>query len=292
MSLATIFRTAAAFALSVSALGAAPAFAQDSADPASIPNTDDGGDFAMVGLGVAILPDYEGSDDYSVSPVPAAIGRVSGFNFLILGDRLSVDLVPDNFGPGIDFQAGPVAAINFNRASTKGIEDERIKALGKRKAAIELGGYLGIAKTGVITSEFDRVSASVSYRKGVSGAHSAGIWTPTVSYMTPLSTTSMVSVFVSAERAGSGYARSYFGINPEQSEDSGLPVYNARGGWKNWTLGAVGAKSLTGDLRGGLQAFGGVVYRRMLNDFAESPVTSIAGDRDQWLGSVGLAYSF
>ncbi|RXZ30649.1 MipA/OmpV family protein [Sphingomonas desiccabilis] len=246
----------------------------------------------MVGLGAAILPDYEGSDDYSVSPIPAAIGRVSGFNFMLAGNRLSVDLIPDNFGPGIDFQAGPVAALNLNRASTKGIDDDRIKALGKRKAAIELGGYLGIAKTGVITSEFDRVSFSASYRKGVTGAHSAGIFTPTVSYLTPLSTKSIVSVFVSAERAERGYARSYFGINPQQSEDSGLPVFNARGGWKNWTLGGAGAVSLTGDLRNGLQAFGGVVYRRMLNDFAQSPVTRIAGDRDQWLGSVGLAYSF
>jgi outer membrane scaffolding protein for murein synthesis (MipA/OmpV family) len=291
--LVTILRTAsAALALSLCALGTAPALAQDSADSSTIRNTDDGGDFAMVGLGAAILPDYEGSDDYSVSPIPAAIGRVSGFNFMVAGNRLSVDLIPDNFGPGIDFQAGPVAALNLNRASTKGIEDDRIKALGKRKAAIELGGYLGIAKTGVITSEFDRVSASVSYRKGVTGAHSSGIFTPTVSYLTPLSTKSVVSVFVSAERAERGFARTYFGINPEQSEDSGLPVYNARGGWKNWTLGGVGAVSLSGDLRHGLQAFGGVVYRRMLNDFADSPVTRIAGDRDQWLGSLGLAYSF
>jgi outer membrane scaffolding protein for murein synthesis (MipA/OmpV family) len=291
--LATIFRTAtAALALSLCALGSAPAFAQDNADPSTMRNTDDGSDFAIVGLGAAVLPDYEGSDDYGFSPIPAAIGRVSGFNFTLAGNRLSVDLVPDNYGPGIDFQAGPVAVLNLNRASTKGIDDERIKALGKRKAALELGGYLGIAKTGVITSEFDRVSFSASYRKGVTGAHSAGIFTPTISYLTPLSTKAIVSVFVSGERAERGYARSYFGINPEQSEDSGLPVFNARGGWKNWTLGGVGAVSLTGDLRGGLQAFGGVVYRRLLNDFAKSPVTSIAGDRDQWLGSVGLAYSF
>ena len=288
----TIFRTAsAALVLSLCALGTAPALAQDSDSP-TIHNNDDGSDYAVLGVGGAILTDYEGSDDYSFTPVPVALGRVSGFNFLLAGNRLSVDLIADNFGPGLDFQAGPVAALNFNRSSTKGIDDDRIKALGKRKAALEVGGYLGIGQTGVFTSEFDRLSASVSYRKGVTGAHSAGIFTPTITYLTPLSTTSVVSVFVSAERAEKGYAQSYFGINPQQSADSGLPVYNARGGWKNWTLGGVGAVSLTGNLRNGLQAFGGVVYRRMLNDFAESPVTSIAGDRDQWLGSVGLAYSF
>jgi MipA family protein len=29
-----------------------------------------------------------------------------------------------------------------------------------------------------------------------------------------------------------------------------------------------------------------------LNDFGDSPVVSIAGSRSQWLGVVGLAYTF
>jgi len=30
----------------------------------------------------------------------------------------------------------------------------------------------------------------------------------------------------------------------------------------------------------------------MLNGFADSPVVRIAGSRNQWLGAVGLAYTF
>lgn len=279
---------------------AVPALAQD-ASVASSPDmatttvdpvADTGGDFAVIGLGAAILPDYEGSDDYSFSPVPGATGRVSGFNFLLAGNRLSVDLIPDGVGPTIDFQAGPIAVLNLNRTSTKGIDDAQVRALGKVDAAIELGGYVGIGKTGVITSDYDRLSLSVSLRKDVNGAHSSTVLAPTINYVTPLSTKALVGLFVSGERVGNGYADAYFSVTPQGAVASGLPVYNARGGWKNWTLGAIGGHSLTGDLTGGLQLFGGVVYRRLLNDFADSPIVATNGSRDQWLGTLGIAYSF
>ncbi len=289
-------RAITAAVLTAVAFSATPVLAQDaagSAPPAaSIPNTDAGGDFAVVGVGAAMLPDYEGSDDYSFSPVPAATGRISGFNFLLAGNRLSVDLIPDGVGPTWDIQAGPIAVLGLNRTRTKSIDDLQVRALGKVDTAIELGGYVGIGKTGVITSEFDRLSVSVSYRKDVASGHKSTILAPTVNYTTPLSAKALAGLFVSAERVGNGYADSYFSITPTQSVASGLPVYNARGGWKNWTLGALAGHSLTGDLRSGLQLFGTVVYRKLINDFADSPIVSRNGSSDQWLGAIGVAYSF
>ncbi|MGN7159059.1 MipA/OmpV family protein [Sphingomonas sp. SAFR-052] len=275
---------------------ATPAFGQEAATPAvpasSLPNTDTGADFYVVGLGAAVLPDYEGSDDYSFSPVPAATGRVSGFNFLLAGNRISVDLIPDGIGPTWDFQAGPIAVVNLNRNTTKGIDDAQVRALGTVDTAIELGGYVGIGKTGVVTSQFDRLSASLSYRKDVGGGHKSTVLAPTINYVTPLSTRAIAGVIVSAERVGEGYADSYFSITPAQSLASGLPVYNARGGWKNWTLGVLGGRSISGDLRSGWQLFGTVVYRKLLNDFADSPIVARNGSSNQWLGAVGIAYSF
>jgi outer membrane scaffolding protein for murein synthesis (MipA/OmpV family) len=275
---------------------ATPAFAQEAAMPAvpasALPNTDTGADFYVVGLGAAVLPDYEGSDDYSFSPVPAATGRVSGFNFLLAGNRASVDLIRDGVGPTWDFQAGPIAVVNLNRNTTKGIDDAQVRALGTVDTAIELGGYVGIGKTGVVTSQFDRLSASISYRKDVGGGHKSTVLAPTINYVTPLSTRAIAGVIVSAERVGEGYADSYFSVTPAQSLASGLPVYNARGGWKNWTLGLLGGRSISGDLRSGWQLFGTVVYRKLLNDFADSPIVARNGSSNQWLGAVGIAYSF
>ncbi|MCP3736038.1 MipA/OmpV family protein [Sphingomonas sp. RP10(2022)] len=278
---------------------AAPAFAQDAGAP---PNSgsvagksaefDLDRDTVTVGAAGVYLTDYEGSNDYRWTPAPAAIGSVKGFSFTLAGNRLSVDLIPNQPGASWDVQAGPIGVVNFNRNSLKSIDDPRVRALGKVDTAIELGGYVGIGKTGVITSPYDKLSVTVSYRHDVAGAHDSGIWQPSVNYLTPLSTKAAVAVFASAEHAGRGYATTYFSVSPTQTIASGLPTYNARGGWKNYTLGGLATYSLTGNLLKGFKIVAGGTYRRMLNDFGDSPLVSIAGSRNQWLGAVGLAYTF
>ena len=144
------------------ALAAAPAFAQDAPPDAGATTNAVGGDSITIGVGAGYLPDYEGSDHYQFRPVPGAIGSVGGFAFTLAGNRASIDLVPNPTGPKWDFQLGPIAVVNFNRSSLKAIDDPRVRALGKRSTAIEVGGFVGIGKTGVVTSEFDRLSVSVS----------------------------------------------------------------------------------------------------------------------------------
>ncbi|TKD53376.1 MipA/OmpV family protein [Sphingomonas baiyangensis] len=277
-------------------LGASPAFAQEQtalppAPAEEVVSSDPRGDFVIVGAALAVLPDYEGSNDYGFTPAPGAIGQVSGYRFLLAGNRLSVDLIRDGFGPTWDIQAGPIGVVNLNRTSRDAIDEPQVALLDERGTAIELGGYVGIGKTGVITSDYDRFSATISYRHDVSGVHSSGIWAPTVSYTTPLSTKALVGLFASAEIVERGYGRTYFSVTPAEAARSGLPVFTAGGGFKNWTLGMAATRSLTGDLTGGLQLVGGVVYRRLGGDFGDSPVTQL-GSRDQWLGALGLAYSF
>lgn len=251
-----------------------------------------GENFVSVGLGLGILPDYEGSNDYRALPMPGAIGRVRGYNFVYLGNRLSVDLIRHDRESRWDFQLGPVAAVGLNRTSLGGIHNSRVRALGKVDPAVELGGYAGIARWGVITSDYDRLSATLTVRHDVAGGHGGTIITPSISYMTPLSTTAMIGLYASANHADDHYAGAYYSISSTQSGPSGLPAFGARGGWKDWTLAAASNVSLSGDLTHGLSLVGGVAYTRLLNDFADSPVTSIAGSRAQWMAGLGLAYTF
>ncbi|MEG3082689.1 MipA/OmpV family protein [Sphingomonas sp. PB2P12] len=267
------------------ALIALPAFAQDQpADPYR--------DTVTIGAGVAALPDYEGSNDYRITPVPAAIGAIKGYGFVLAGNQLSVDLIKDKPGPVWDFQAGPIAQLNFNRSSSGNIDDLRVRALGKRATAVELGGYVGLSKTGVLTSPYDKLSVTLGYRHDVSDVHDSGIWNPSVTYFTPLSRKAAFGLFASADIVERGYAQAYYNVSAAQSLASGLPVYTAGGGLKNWTLGAIGSYSLTGDLLHGIKIVAGGTYGRMEGDIARSPLVAIAGSRDQWLGTMGLAYTF
>lgn len=265
-----MIRTLSFFVAAAAPLAAAPAFAQDARAPSGVSQADLDRDTVTIGIAGAYVPDYLGSNDYRFVPAPVAIGSVDGFNFTLLGNRASVDLIRDKPGPGIDFQLGPLAVVNFNRTDHKSIDDPRVAALPERDTAIELGGYVGIGKTGVITSDYDKLSLSLSYRHDVSGAHHSGVWQPSVSYMTPLSTKAAVALFGSMQHVGRGYNRAYFGITPDDAIASGLPAYSAHGGWSNYSLGGAFIYSLTGDLLHGMKVVAGANYTRLLGSAAYS----------------------
>ena len=260
------------------------------AEPNPAPDTV--GDTVTVGVAAAWLPDYEGSDDYRVVPAPAAIGSFRNLAFQVIGNRASIDLIPNEPGPTWDVQLGPVGLVNFGRTNRRTIDDPRVRALPERGTSIELGGYAGIGKTGVVTSPYDKLSASISYRHDVSGVHDSGVLTPSINYFTPLSLKAAVGLFVSAERVGRGFGRAYFDVDAADSVASGLPVFRTRGGWKNWTAGIAGTYSITGNLLKGFKLVAGGTYKKMLNDYGDSPLVSVAGSRSQWLGALGVAYTF
>lgn len=284
----------ALFSIAAACLFAAPAFAQDASPPPqpATPPDEFARETITVGAGVVTLPEYEGADSNNWTVAPAAIGSFSGIAFQVLGNRFSADLIPTDPGPVLDIQAGPLVVVNFNRTSTDNISNAQVRALGELDTAIEVGGYVGLGKTGILTSPYDKLSVSLSYRTDVNGAHRSDSWQPSINYATPLSRKAAAGAFISAERVGRGFARYYFGVDQAGAIRSGLPVYNPRGGWKNVNIGLVGTYSITGDLLRGLKVVAGGTYGRLLGDFADSPLVRDRGSRGQWLGAVGLAYTF
>ena len=248
------------------------------------------GDRVTIGAGVGLVPSYEGSDNYVFIPAAAAQGSLYGHRFFTSGTQLSVDLIPLADPNGIHFEAGPTIGVRLNRSGR--IKDDRVEALGKRKVALELGGFVGISKTGLITSDYDTLSARLTVVHDVAGIHRSTIYTPSVQYSTPLSTTTFVGLSASMDFVEDGYARTYFSVDGPGSVASGLPAFNAKGGLKSYSLGLTGARSLSGDLRHGLSVFALGAYTRLLNDFSDSPVTNIAGSPNQFFGGLGLGYTF
>ena len=247
-----------------------------------------------VGIGAAVIPSYEGSDDYRVIPVPQLRGKVSDFALWTRGPSLYIDAIP-NRGEGIDFQLGPVAGVRFDRTSRKSIKDAAVRALGERDVAVEVGGFVGIGKTGVLTSDYDNLSARVAITKDVAGAHDSYVITPAIEYFAPLSTRSFVGLGVSADYVGKKYGRYYYDVDAAGALASGLPAYSRAGegsGFKKVGVNLTGGLSLSGDLRKGWALFALGGYSRMLGDYADSPVVSIAGSKNQWIGAVGIGYTF
>ena len=265
---------------------AAPALAQSS--DAALPDPNDQSDTVTIGVGAAFLPDYEGSDDYRIIPAAAARGRIGGIAFFTRATYLYVDFIPRGAGK-LEFDAGPIVGARFNR--TGNIEDDFVDRLPERNVAIEVGGFVGVTAHG-LTNPYDALSVRLDVVKDIANGHESTVITPAIEFGTPLSRTLYVAASLSADWVGGGYADEYYSITPADAFASGLRSFDADGGYKGWKVGLLANQSLTGDLTGGLSLFGTASYGRLSGDFRRSPIVADRGSASQWLGAIGLGYTF
>ena len=274
---------------------AAPALAQtavpNTAPSTVAPDAPADANRITVGVGAATLPDYEGADSNSFTPGAVVIGKVKGFDFFTRGTQLYVNLIPSTGGVGTNYELGVIGGVRMDRANR--VDNRQVRALGELDTAYELGGYVGVGKTGVITSDFDTITARVAFVHDVSGAYGSYVITPQINYTTPLSYTTLVSLGASADYVGKGYGQTYFGVTRAGSLASGLRAYDITdSGFKRVNLSFFALQSLSGDLRRGFGVGAGVLYGKMLGKYKDSPIVSDVGDADQWAGALGLTYTF
>lgn len=288
MKNSNIFRRVAVIALGLGL--SSPLLAQD--DVASVPveRSVFDGDYLTAGIGVAVGPSYEGSDDYAVFPLPVVIGSLGGIDFQPRGPGIAFDIIPDKKGAKVDFVFGPVVRARFDRQNS--IKDPVVSSLGKLDIAVEVGPFAGIQVNRVL-NPYDSLTAQVDLRWDIAGAHDGMVVFPSLTYFTPLSRSVVTSLAISGEYVDDDYADYYFSITPAGSAASGLPTFTADSGWKNVGATLLTAVDLDGDVTNG--GFGLIFlgsYSRMLGDPKRSPVTSIRGTPNQWFGAVGVGYTF
>ena len=290
-----LVQSCVAFAAISITLAAAPVAAQaPEAESAKADAPDRGvfaGDWLTLGIGVGYGPRYEGSDDYTVFPAPLAQGSVGGLEFGARGPGLYVDLIADgNNESNVKFLAGPLFRVRLDRNSK--IKDPVVRSLGKEDVAIEVGATAGISFSKLL-NPYDTLTISGDIQWDVAKAHRGRLITPAVSYSTPLSKAIFTNLSLSAVHVDDNYADTYFSIDTLGSAASGLPVFDADGGWKSYGATLLGGVDLSGDGRdGGWGTFALVSYSRLTGDAKRSPVTSIRGDADQWFFAAGVSYTF
>lgn len=267
---------------------ATPAFAQDAAPPAPTSASDGKSDFYIVGAGAAYFPDYEGSDDYRLSPGAAGMAHFSGISVTALGPFVTSDLVPRGDSK-LDFDLGPAIGVRLGRGVK--VHDPVVALLPERKTAVEVGLVGGVTYHG-LTNPYDMLSVHLNVTKDLAHAHRSTIVSPSVDFSTPVSRTTFIGVSASVNWVGDRFADYYYSIDAADSAISGLPAYKARGGLKNWRLSLAGEQVLKGDLTHGLGLFGAVSYSRLTGDIKRSPIVAERGSANQWLAVAGLGYTF
>lgn len=248
----------------------------------------DRSDHYIIGAGVAYLPDYEGSDDYRLIPAVQGMASIHGIGVVTRGPYLYVDVVPRGSSK-LDLDIGPIAGVRAGRSHK--IRDPVVSLLPKRKTAFELGAFIGVSYHG-LTNPYDVLSVRFDVTRDVSGSHKSTLLSPSIDFGTPLSRTTYVVISASANWAGDRFADYYYSIDTADAALTGLPQFYATGGLKNWRLSLIVDRSLTGDLTHGLGLFAALSHSQLSGDFKRSPIVADRGSASQWLGAVGLGYSF
>ena len=265
---------------------AAPAMAQNvEALPEGAEDTVFDDTWVSVGVGAIYSPSYDGSDDYVVSAIPIIQGKVGGVRISPRPGGAALDFVDDD-SEGARISAGVAAKLNRNRASQ--VEDEVVLSYGELDTAFEVGPSIGISFPGVL-NPYDSVSLNIVTLWDVAGAHDGMTVNPGVTYFTPVSRGAAISLSVSGTYVDDDYADYYYSV----PAGGALPAFQADGGWDSVGANLLVGVDLDGNLANGglsLIALGG--YSRQLGDSKDTPFTAIRGDADQWMGAIGIGYTF
>ncbi len=230
--------------------------------------------------GIALVPDYLGSDDYMVAGGPA--GRLSfagNREIKLIAATLSSNLLDHEY-----LRLGPVINYRFARDS---VDDEVVDLMRDIDGAFELGVTAGLDFKNGTNSRY-RFGAFVEVLQDVSGEHEGLLVTGSLQYWRPLSLAWDIGIRGSVTYASDDYMGTYFGVSAADSARSGLPQFSAGGGIRDVTV--TPALVLHFSKTWHVGAF--VRYQRLLSDAADSPVVDLRGDPDQFIVGLGVVYSW
>jgi outer membrane protein len=226
-----------------------------------------------LGLGLAAVPDYEGSEDYKAAPLPIAQVQ-KGYQYgQVFGSKLTSNLMPHP-----DFRLGLVVDYLSKRDDVKNNRVDKLKAVDE---ALMLGGLVGY------DLQIDRgtLGFEVEWTHDVIDGNDGWLLQPEVRYQRELNKNWGLHLGSTLTYASDNYMDSYFSISPADSARSGLATYHASSGIKDIGVDMALSHSFTKHWTAG----GLVAYKRMLNDAADSPVTKV-GDDNQYV--VGLFFTY
>jgi outer membrane protein len=234
-----------------------------------------------LGLFVGGAPDYMGSDDYQAYALPLFNYEfANNRNIKLDGNYLSANIVNSeviHFGPALRYRFG----------RDNDVEDGPVGLLPEIDDAVEAGATLS-ATWAFNNNLRNRVTVGVDGLFDVSDKYNGFNGSVYANYWMPVSCNFDIGLAGSLRFGDDNFMSTYFGVTPTGSAASGLSAFNASGGLASAEITPMAIYHINEQWHVG----GGVRYGRMLQDAADSPVTDVRGDKDQWMAGVGVIYSW
>jgi MipA family protein len=233
-----------------------------------------------IGGAAELAPEFEGSRNYAVQPLPLAQATYRDWLTVSLregrGDLLALaGRGADEYG---QMRAGPLVRYTKGRAADS---NDALRGFRNLKDAVEVGGFVGYS---LGAWSFDLV-----YAQAVNDdTHDGAFVEPSVVYRLPLGERLGATFGAKGGWASARAMKNLFGIDAATSRASGLAQHATSAGVKDAGLSANLDYAVTPRASLGV----GIGYKRLLGDAADSPLVGERGSRNQFSSMTGLVLKF
>lgn len=216
-----------------------------------------------LGAGLMVAPKYEGSNHYTVFPMPYF--AISWRDRVSLGpEGLNINLLREpnhRFGVGLTYNPGrDERGSSFFGTSLSG-PDERLRGLG------DIDPALGIRAFG--SYKISPVLFRASFTKYTGDQNDGMLVNLGISLPYHVLKKLILNPGISTTWADHNYMQTFFGVTPQQSASSGLSAFNARSGFKDVTAALIAVYQF--DRHWFLSVNAGI--KQLLGDAKKSPIT-------------------
>jgi MipA family protein len=229
----------------------------------------------VLGGGGGFNPDYEGSNDYTFSPIPMVSASYKNYVF-VNGPSARVNFL-GLLGDDFPVMAGVSAGLGGGR---KHSANKALDNLGDIDSGLDVGGFVG--------SQLGPIQLGMELSKEVGDKRDGMYANFTLGYMQPIGDQFAVNLGVSAGWADQNWMQEYYGVTSAQSVASGYTKYDGKAGFKSVGIMAGADYMITEHITLGLN----VGYTKLLDNAANSPIVKDQGSSNQYTGSLTASYRF
>lgn len=219
-----------------------------------------------IGAGALIRPEYLGSDEYEVTPVPLVNIQYGRF-FARMGDGIGANIIET---PGF------TAAVAVYWMQGYGDDDV---PTGIDKVDTALGGRV------FMTANMKGIEAKLTVTQAITKSDRGLLVDAGVAYPVRVTDRLRIVPKIGTTWGNDKYMDGYFGINASESTASGLAAYEPSNGFRDVSARISARYRITDNV----SAMGLVGVTRLVGDAADSPLVK---EETQLVGVLGLTYTF